>query len=53
MCVEKTGAERGKYIHPKEHGVSETLGIDYEKTHEMEEKMKAESLKMQGEPEKK
>jgi hypothetical protein len=50
--VEKTGAERGKYLHPKEYGVSETLGIDYEKTHEMEEKMKVESLKMQGEPEK-
>lgn len=51
--VEKTGAERGKYIHPKEYGVSETLGIDYEKTHEMEEKMKAEPLKTQAEPEKK
>jgi hypothetical protein len=43
--VEKTGAERGKYIHPKEHGVSETLGIDYVKHHEMEEQMKAEQEK--------
>lgn len=51
--VEKTGAERGKYLHPKEYGVSETLGIDYEKTHEMEEKMKAEPLKTQAEPGKK
>jgi hypothetical protein len=65
--VEKTGAERGKYLHPKENGVSETLGIDYEKTHEMgekmkameqqqqleQEKMKAESLKTQTELEKK
>jgi hypothetical protein len=64
--VEKTGAERGKYLHPKEYGVLETLGIDYEKTHEMEEKMKAmeqqqleqekmkaESLKTQTELEKK
>ena len=51
--VEKSGAERGKYLHPKENGVSETLGIDYEKNHEMEERMKAESLEMQPEPKRK
>ncbi|MBC8042842.1 MAG: hypothetical protein IAF08_05300 [Rhizobacter sp.] len=28
--VDKTGDERGKYLHAKEHGVSETLGINYE-----------------------
>jgi len=28
--TEKTGKERGKYLHPVEHGVSETMGIDYE-----------------------
>ena len=50
--VEKTGAERGKYIHPKEYGVSETLGIDYEKNHEMEEQMRAEQEKMKAEQEK-
>ena len=27
---EKTGEERGKYLHPTEHGVSETMGIGYE-----------------------
>ncbi len=27
---EKEGKESGKYIHPVEHGVSETLGFDYE-----------------------
>lgn len=61
--VEKTGVERGKYLHPKEYGVSETLGINYEKTHETEareqqqqleqERMKAEYLKTQTELEKK
>ncbi|MDI6804573.1 MAG: hypothetical protein QME58_12140 [Bacteroidota bacterium] len=34
--VEKTGVERGKYIHPKEYGVSETMGMDYEKIREVE-----------------
>jgi hypothetical protein len=46
--VEKTGRERGKYIHPKEYGVSETLGIDYEEN----EKIKAELERMQAEHEK-
>jgi hypothetical protein len=32
--VEKTGKERGKYITPKEFGAPETLGIDYEMTHQ-------------------
>jgi len=27
---EKLGDKRGKYLHPKEHGVSETMGIGYE-----------------------
>jgi hypothetical protein len=27
---EKSGDERGKYLHPTEHGMSETAGIDYE-----------------------
>jgi len=45
--VEKTGKERGKYIHPKEYGVSETLGIDYEE----HQKMEAEQAKMQAEQE--
>jgi len=38
--VEKTGAERGKYLHPKENGVSETLGIDYAEVQKMEEENK-------------
>jgi hypothetical protein len=45
--VEKTGRERGKYIHPKEYGVSETLGIEYEAY----QKMKADQEKMQAEHE--
>jgi len=52
--VEKTGKERGKYIHPKEYGVSETLGIDYEEHQKMEAeqaRMKAEQEKMQAEQE--
>jgi hypothetical protein len=46
--VEKTGRERGKYIHPKEYGVSQSLGIDYEE----HQKMKAELERMQAEHEK-
>jgi hypothetical protein len=52
--VEKTGKERGKYIHPKEYGVSETLGIDYEEHQKMEakqERMKAEQTRMKAEQE--
>ena len=45
--VEKTGKERGKYIHPKEYGASETLGIDYEE----QQKMEAEQARMQAEQE--
>ena len=52
--VEKTGKERGKYIHPKEYGVSETLGIDYEEHQKIvaeEARMKAEQAKMKAEHE--
>jgi hypothetical protein len=49
--VEKIGAERGKYIHPKEYGVSETLGIDYEEIHKMQEHIKAEQENIQAKPE--
>jgi hypothetical protein len=52
--VEKTGKEKGKYIHPKEYGVSETLGIDYEAHQKIvaeEARMKAEQEKMQAEHE--
>jgi hypothetical protein len=34
--VEKSSTERGKYLHPKEHGVSETAGIDYEASRQKE-----------------
>jgi hypothetical protein len=34
---EKTGIERGKYLQPKEHGVSETLGINYEERQKLKE----------------
>jgi hypothetical protein len=34
--VEKEGDEQGKYLHPKEQGVSETLGMDYEERMRME-----------------
>ena len=37
--VDKTGDELGKYVHPKENGVSETLGINYEEQKKMEEEM--------------
>ena len=39
--VEKVGKERGKYLSPKEHGMPETMGINYERRHRIEEKMKA------------
>jgi len=54
--VEKTGKERGKYIHPKEYGVSETLGIDYEEHQKVKadhEKMKAEQERMKAEQQEK
>jgi len=35
--VEKEDKERGRYLHPEEHGVSETLGMDYEEIKKMEE----------------
>ncbi|MGP8329178.1 MAG: hypothetical protein ACT6FF_02510 [Methanosarcinaceae archaeon] len=38
--IEKTGEDRGKYQNPKEHGVSETLGIDYEEIKRMEKEIK-------------
>jgi hypothetical protein len=38
--TEKTGSERGKYLHPVENGVSETLGIDYEHRVRMEKELK-------------
>ncbi|MBI5324889.1 MAG: hypothetical protein HZB41_06400 [Ignavibacteriae bacterium] len=47
--VEKTAEERGKYLYPKEYGVSETLGIDYEENHRIEEQIKAENEKMKAE----
>ncbi len=37
---EKPAQERGKYIHPKEEGVSETLGMNYEMTQKMEAERK-------------
>jgi len=37
--VEKTGSERGKYLTPKEHGVSETLGINYERRQAMQQRL--------------
>ena len=38
--TEKAGNERGKYLHPIENGVSETLGIDYEHRIRMEKELK-------------
>ena len=35
--VEKTGKERGKYLHPKENGVSEMMGKDYDEIHNIGE----------------
>jgi len=49
---EKTGKERGKYLQPKAHGVSETFGMNYEETQRMEaeqKKMKEQQAKMEGE----
>ncbi|MBI4810066.1 MAG: hypothetical protein HY800_01195 [Ignavibacteriales bacterium] len=45
--VEKTGKERGKYLYPKEYGVSETLGIDYEEHQKIQKEqaiIKAEKI---------
>jgi len=48
----KSDKERGKYLHPKEQGVSETLGMNYEETQKMEaeqKKMKEQQAKMEAE----
>jgi len=37
---DKPEAERGKYLHPKELGMSEALGIDYEMTQKLAEERK-------------
>jgi hypothetical protein len=44
--VEKTGKERGKYLYPKEYGMPESMGINYEETQQMEKmsKMHEESV---------
>jgi hypothetical protein len=34
--VEKPVNERGKYLHPREYGLSEMMGMNYEKTHAMD-----------------
>ncbi len=57
--VEKIGKERGKYIHPVEHGMPTTLSMDYDELLEMEKNrkmmeeqsqiMEAEEQKMQEE----
>ena len=33
---EKKGNDRGKYLHPKEAGMPESLGISYERLHRIE-----------------
>lgn len=37
--VEKEGDERGRYLHPQEYGVSETMGINYQKFQKLEKEM--------------
>jgi len=44
--VEKVEGERGLYIHPVEHGVSERLGMKYQEA----QRMKAELARMQKPP---
>ena len=39
--MEKSDDERGKYLHPEEHGMPETMGIDYKETRKFEEVMNA------------
>jgi len=49
---EKTGKERGKYLHPKEQGMPETLGMNYEETQKMaaeNKKVKEQQAKMDEE----
>lgn len=36
---EKSAKQRGRYLHPKEHGLAESMGIDYEETRRIEEKV--------------
>ena len=48
----KTGKEKGKYLHPEEHGAPASLGMHYEEQQKMaaeREKMKEEQAKMETE----
>ena len=52
--VDKSGDERGKYLHPDENGVSETLGIGYEAQQKIKaekEQIKANQERMKAEQE--
>ena len=49
---EKAGKEKGKYLHPTEHGAPASLGMHYEEQQKMaaeREKMKEEQAKMEVE----
>ncbi len=47
---EKSPEEQGKYLHPKEHGVPEILGLEYEKSINMnQEKQKMEKMEKRNE----
>jgi hypothetical protein len=44
--VEKTGKERGKYLHPKEYGMPESMGMNYEESQRIEQELKANEERM-------
>jgi len=37
--VDKSGKERGKYLHPDEYGLPVTMGVDYEEIQKMEQEI--------------
>jgi hypothetical protein len=44
--VDKTGKERGKYLHPKEYGMPEATGMNYEDNQRMQKELKANQERM-------
>jgi len=49
--AEKTGKERGKYLYPREHGMPESMGMEYERIQRMEQERKAHAERIKAEQE--
>ncbi|HEX9934556.1 MAG TPA: hypothetical protein VGB38_05105, partial [bacterium] len=46
--LDKTSKERGKYLHPREYGMPESTGMNYEEIQRMEQELKANAERMKA-----